>query len=441
MFSKLKFNSIVLSCMERGIFRQYHSLIRDSKCLRHKSFQLSTSRLFSNKISNSVSQSVVLQNSFRSFSSSWIHTSKRRAQEEEGSIFGDIGSSFGSAVPSRKKVVSDDKSANSEQSTNSTDSNNIHTEGTHVTDSVNENVNAKDSSIENTESTFNKKTDKKKLEDDDEEVIEIIEEKNSSIPKEAFQWLFLLLAAGLVGYTAYNYKSIQDYAISKLREWRSPVTEIFLPAIPEGTPIEQRKPVLVLNVDDLLLHVHYDGIQYGTRVQKRPHLKQFLEELNKYYEIVLFADSSIHFVAESIMKLEQSIRFDSHKLGLEYTTGSGRGIVKDLSKLGRPLSDVVFLEWKKNAYKFQPENTIVVPRWKGETKDTLLLDVLPFLISLSQIKGHEDFRTTLKKWGNSKDGEAAPVENIIKNYNDFVARTEAKEKKKSSSWIGRLFGK
>jgi import inner membrane translocase subunit TIM50 len=77
-------------------------------------------------------------------------------------------------------------------------------------------------------------------------------------------------------------------------------------------------------------------------------------------------------------------------------------VIKDSSKLNRPISRILVIDWQKDAISKQPENAIVIPRWTGDTKDTLLIDLIPVLKHFGALK--DDYRTLLAKY-ESHDGK------------------------------------
>ena len=54
-------------------------------------------------------------------------------------------------------------------------------------------------------------------------------------------------------------------------------------------------------------------------------------------------------------------------------------LIKDLSRLGRPLARTVIVDNSPLVYGYQPANGVPVPSWRGEAADTGLADVLPLL--------------------------------------------------------------
>ncbi|XP_048193320.1 LOW QUALITY PROTEIN: CTD small phosphatase-like protein, partial [Perognathus longimembris pacificus] len=58
--------------------------------------------------------------------------------------------------------------------------------------------------------------------------------------------------------------------------------------------------------------------------------------------------------------------------------------VKDLSRLGRELSQVIIVDNSPASYAFHPENAVPVQSWFDDMADTELLDLIPFFEGLSQ---------------------------------------------------------
>lgn len=68
--------------------------------------------------------------------------------------------------------------------------------------------------------------------------------------------------------------------------------------------------------------------------------------------------------------------------------------MKDLSRLGRPLSDVIIIDNSPQSFMFQPENGIPILSWYDERSDTKLFDYIPVL-KLMANPAVQDVRTIL----------------------------------------------
>lgn len=88
---------------------------------------------------------------------------------------------------------------------------------------------------------------------------------------------------------------------------------------------------------------------------------------------------------------------------------------QDLSCLNRDLSKTIIIDTDPSHVKLQPENAIVLPKWKGQPGDKGLISLIPFLEYLAMLQqgGNFDVRQALK----SMEGHDIPTE---------FARREAK---------------
>ena len=85
--------------------------------------------------------------------------------------------------------------------------------------------------------------------------------------------------------------------------------------------------------------------------------------------------------------------------------------VKDLSYLGRPLDQVVYLDFTQDTAPFQKDNVIVISEFQGDGQDRDLYDIMPFLKHLAAARG--DVREEIKTYGG---------ENSAVNFNQMRAR-------------------
>ncbi len=105
-----------------------------------------------------------------------------------------------------------------------------------------------------------------------------------------------------------------------------------------------------------------------------------------YFELVVYTDEQNMYADPIINKLDQqrAIPYRLYRQDTQYVDGKH---VRDLSKLNRDLSQVLFISANPDAYSFQPENAIKLKPWHGDAKDTTLLDLIPMLqmIYLTQV--------------------------------------------------------
>lgn len=85
--------------------------------------------------------------------------------------------------------------------------------------------------------------------------------------------------------------------------------------------------------------------------------------MSKIYEVVLFT-ASLRTYAKPIMKaLEREIGTKFKKLYRVHCSYINKIYIKDLSKLGRPLKDVVIVDNNPDCYTFDNSNAIPICSW------------------------------------------------------------------------------
>ena len=106
-----------------------------------------------------------------------------------------------------------------------------------------------------------------------------------------------------------------------------------------------------------------------------------MSRMSKNYEVVLFADTDQGFVHEIADALDPQQAFIAGRLGRESTIVKNGVYCKDFSYLGRPVRDVVYLDFTDETVPYHKDNTIILPHWTGDSEDRALYDIIPFLES------------------------------------------------------------
>jgi len=171
----------------------------------------------------------------------------------------------------------------------------------------------------------------------------------------------------------------------------------------------QKKKILVLDLDetlvhsttkevskyDMCIHVALNGVSCTFYVIKRPNVEKFLQEVSKWYEVVVFTASLKDYADPVVDQLDPKgvvkKRYfrDSCKLNKEGY------YVKNLSVVNPDLSRVIIVDNSPVAYSMNKENAIAISDWVGDNSgDQALQKLLPFLKNLKDV---EDVRTILKE--------------------------------------------
>ncbi|XP_061652218.1 CTD small phosphatase-like protein isoform X2 [Phyllopteryx taeniolatus] len=167
--------------------------------------------------------------------------------------------------------------------------------------------------------------------------------------------------------------------------------------LPEMKISDYGKKCVVIDLDETLVHssfkpisnadfivpVEIDGTVHQVYVLKRPHVDEFLQKMGELFECVLFTASLAKYADPVADLLDQWGVFRA-RLFRESCVFHRGNYVKDLSRLGRELSNVIIVDNSPASYIFHPENAVPVQSWFDDMNDTELLDLLPFFEGLSK---------------------------------------------------------
>nr|GMC53695.1 mitochondrial import inner membrane translocase subunit TIM50-like [Ipomoea batatas] len=147
--------------------------------------------------------------------------------------------------------------------------------------------------------------------------------------------------------------------------------------LPDLHPMEQHVITLVLDLNETLVYSDWKRDR-GWRTFKRPGVDAFLEHLAQFYEIVVYSDQQSMYVDPVIERLDPKhcIRYRLSRGATKYLNGKH---YRDLSMLNRDPSKVIYISGHALESSLQPENCLEIKPWTGETEDTALLDLIPFL--------------------------------------------------------------
>ncbi|XP_064410537.1 CTD small phosphatase-like protein [Latimeria chalumnae] len=167
--------------------------------------------------------------------------------------------------------------------------------------------------------------------------------------------------------------------------------------LPERKQVDYGKKCMVIDLDETLVHssfkpisnadfivpVEIDGTRHQVYVLKRPYVEVFLKKMGELFECILFTASLAKY-ADPVADLLDQWGIFRARLFREACVFHKGNYVKDLSRLGRDLSNVIIVDNSPASYIFHPENAVPVESWFDDLEDTELLDLIPFLEILSK---------------------------------------------------------
>lgn len=167
--------------------------------------------------------------------------------------------------------------------------------------------------------------------------------------------------------------------------------QVYEPFLPEAEPGIY---TLVLDLDETL--VHYFDLGPDSHFLIRPGCEEFLSELSKYYELVIFT-AAMQDYADSVLDQIDKNGYIKYRLYRQHTSPYGHLIAKDLSKIGRDLSRSILVDNVADNFTLQPDNGIFIKTWYDDMSDTCLYDLIPLLKSLVKNKV-KDVRKSLRSY-------------------------------------------
>lgn len=169
------------------------------------------------------------------------------------------------------------------------------------------------------------------------------------------------------------------------------------------------KKTLVLDLDETLVHSTFeitneknldslmvinvswnDGQRDKVFVKIRPYAYQFLAEMCKIFEVVIFTASIINYAYPLVQRLDKQ-KYGFTILNREHWSYLDNIYYKDLSKLGRDLKDVIIVDNNPNGVINSKVNCIPILSWYNDFKDEELRKISKILKVLSQVEDVRDF--------------------------------------------------
>ena len=168
---------------------------------------------------------------------------------------------------------------------------------------------------------------------------------------------------------------------------------------------DYNKKTLVLDLDETLVHSSFKPVPnahfvipveieneiHKVYVLKRPWVDEFLIECAKLYEIVIFT-ASLSKYADPLLDQLDTTRVTAVRLFREACVHYCGNYVKDLSRLGRDMRNVIIVDNSPHSYAFHPYNAVAIDSWFDDENDLQLEELHGFLVGLASI---EDVSTIL----------------------------------------------
>jgi RNA polymerase II subunit A small phosphatase-like protein len=199
--------------------------------------------------------------------------------------------------------------------------------------------------------------------------------------------------------------SAQSLQVADVRSSMGPVH--LLPSL--GSALRNRK-CLVIDLDETLVHsnfkfvqdadfvvpVEIDGTVHRVYVLKRPGCDEFLRRVGALYEIVIFTASLAKY-ANPVLDLLDIHKVVHFRLFREACVNYDGNFVKDLSRLGRELKNVIIIDNSSTSYMLQPRNAIPIKSWFDEKNDEELIHLANTLEDMADVPNTDGVLPSLRE--------------------------------------------
>ena len=192
-------------------------------------------------------------------------------------------------------------------------------------------------------------------------------------------------------------------------------------------PKTSNKKSLVLDLDETLVHSQFFEFSipsditikieieqeiYDIHVLVRPGVEKFIEAMKDYFEIIIFT-ASISKYADILMNIIDPNNYCPYRLFREHCSYINNNYVKDLTKLGRDLKDIIIVDNSPLSYSFHPNNGLPILSWFDDYNDFELEKITPILIFLSMV---DDVRQFIPQIVKNNEISYIDAENLMKKH-------------------------
>ena len=149
---------------------------------------------------------------------------------------------------------------------------------------------------------------------------------------------------------------------------------------------------LVLDIDETI--VHSMNLPFGNYFLLRPGVIQFLEELSKLYEIIIFTSSPKIYADRILNKIDIDNNYISHRLYKDHVIYEKGKSVKKLNMIGRDLNKIIFVDNMKSNAKYNLQNLCHVSTWIYDINDE---EIINLKTKLKDIATNNKYKDDIRK--------------------------------------------
>ena len=150
----------------------------------------------------------------------------------------------------------------------------------------------------------------------------------------------------------------------------------------------KKKFSLVLDIDETISHSL--KLSCGCYFLLRPGTENFLKEVSKFYEIIIFTSSPKKYADKILNKIDIDGDLISHRLYRNHVLYENGKSVKNLNLIGRDLTKTIFIDNLRSNAKYNINNLCPISSWRSDIFDNKLLKMKDKLIYIATCGKYED---------------------------------------------------
>ena len=202
--------------------------------------------------------------------------------------------------------------------------------------------------------------------------------------------------------------------LSDISFFTNTLPKMKVPFLPFPQDIK-KKFTLVLDLDETLISFKTCPEQNKGLLRLRPGLFEFLDEMKKNYELIIFTSATNEYADPLLAAIEKDKKIFDYKLYRQHTLIYNNEIVKDISKIGRPLNKIIIVDNLVQNFRLQKENGIMIKAFWGEDAyDNALFELKEILNKIAN--EFDDVRLGIKKY---KDDILSKVSSCVSKINNY----------------------
>ena len=163
------------------------------------------------------------------------------------------------------------------------------------------------------------------------------------------------------------------------------------------------------------MNINFRSNNHNVYVLKRPYVHEFLREMNKIYNIIIFTASVKEYANPLLDTLDTEKVIKKRLFREECCIGPEGKFVKDLKILNMNLKDLILVDNNPISYSYNKCNGVPIKTWHFDKTDQELIKLIPILQFLANVK---DVREYIPKLVDNDEIDFNKINFVINELNN-----------------------